>query len=371
MIEVKQVTTPKQRKQFLRFPLRLYKNCKYFVPPLNVDEKRIFRSDYMYCDQAEAVYFNAYLDGKMAGRISGILQHAANKKWGQKRVRFTRFDCIDDLDVARALFDAVESWARQKGMTEVAGPLGFSDLEREGLLVEGFDCLSTFEEQYNYPYYQRLIEQCGYVKDVDWLEHKLRAPQGLDPKIERISNHMMQRYNLHFGQAKNSDEFLKKYADGIFRVWDETYDGIYGTVPFTEKMKKSIVESFRMIVDTRFVSVILDEKEQMVAFGVAFPSIADAVRRSRGRLTPLCLLRIMRSVKHPKVLELGVIGVTDQYKNKAISTALIAKIGKDIVRKISHAETNLTLEYNDRINNLWKLFEAERHKRRRCYVKKL
>lgn len=145
----------------MNFPLKLYKNNEFFVPPLYGDEKQIFKKDYMYYDQAEAVYFIARCDGKVVGRISGILQNAANEKWQRKQVRFTRFDAIDDFEVAQALFDAVENWAKSKGMEEIVGPLGFSDLEREGLLIEGFDQLSTFEEQYNFPYYQKLIESCG------------------------------------------------------------------------------------------------------------------------------------------------------------------------------------------------------------------
>ena len=170
MVEICEVKTAKQQKQFLQFPLKLYKNNPYFVPPLYGDEKQIFSKDYMYYDQAEAVYFNAYRDGKMIGRISGILQKAANAKWGQNRARFTRFDAVNDQEVANALFAAVENWAKNKNADEIVGPLGFSDLEREGLLIEGFDQLATFEEQYNYDYYQKLIENCGYGKDVDWVE---------------------------------------------------------------------------------------------------------------------------------------------------------------------------------------------------------
>ena len=158
MITVKQVKTRKEQREFVKFPLKLYKNNEYFVPCLYMDELAMFHKNFVYNDQAESIFFNAYIDGKMVGRIQGILQHASNQKWNQKRVRFTRFDSIDNQDVANALFQAIEDWAISKGMDEVVGPLGYSDLEREGLLIEGFDQLSTFEEQYNYPYYQKLIE---------------------------------------------------------------------------------------------------------------------------------------------------------------------------------------------------------------------
>ena len=169
MIEIREVKTPKEQRAFVNFPLMLYKNNPYFVPPLYADEMKLFKSDYHYYETSEAVYFLAYRNGEVVGRISGILQRAANEKWQQKRVRFTRFDSIDDQEVASALFGAVEKWAKEKGMEEVVGPLGFSDFEREGLLIEGFEELSTFEEQYNYPYYQKLIEHLGYQrKSIGW-----------------------------------------------------------------------------------------------------------------------------------------------------------------------------------------------------------
>ena len=168
MVIVKQVKTRKEQRQFVNFPLELYKDCEFFVPCLYMDELAMFKKNYVYNDQSESIFFNAYIDGKIVGRIQGILQHASNNKWKQKRVRFTRFDSIDNQEVANALFNAIETWAKEKGMTEIVGPLGYSDLEREGLLIEGFDQLSTFEEQYNYPYYQKLIENLGYVKEVDW-----------------------------------------------------------------------------------------------------------------------------------------------------------------------------------------------------------
>ncbi|MDO4852615.1 MAG: N-acetyltransferase, partial [Clostridia bacterium] len=180
MVTIREVRTRKEQREFLNFPLDLYRENPNFVPPLYGDEKKIFCKNYVYYDTCEAVYYNAYRDGKIVGRISGILQKAANEKNHEKRVRFTRFDAIDDQEVASALFGAVEAWAKQKGMDTICGPLGFSDLEREGLLIEGFDQLSTFEEQYNAPYYQKLIEALGYRKEVDWTESKIYPPEKND-----------------------------------------------------------------------------------------------------------------------------------------------------------------------------------------------
>ena len=373
MITVKAVKTKKEQKEFLDFPLKLYKNNPYYVPPLYCDEKKIFRNDYVYLDQSEAVYFNAYDDtGKIVGRISGILQRASNEKNNEKRVRFTRFDAVDDQRVADALFDAVEKWAKSKGMDTVCGPLGFSDLEREGLLIEGFNYLATFEEQYNYDYYQRLIENCGYAKEVDWVGFQLRAPKEQNDRLERLSGLMMKKYNLHIGPAKNTKDFIKRYADGFFEIIDSTYVDIYGTVPFTDGMKKMMIDNFKLIIDVENVMVILDENDRIVCFGILFPSIAKAVQKSGGRLTVPTLFRLLKAIKHPKVFDLGLIGVLPEYARKGISSLLIAKVIKSMrEQNIEHSETNLNLETNSNIINQWKSFDTTQHKRHRCFVKKI
>lgn len=373
MIEIRQVKTKKQQKEFLEFPLKLYKGNPYFVPPLYGDEKSIFKDNYMYYDQAEAIYFNAYRDGKIVGRIGGILQKASNRKWKQNRVRFNRFDCIDDQEVANALFKAVEDWARSKGMEEVVGPLGFSDLEREGLLIEGFDQLCTFEEQYNYDYYQRLIENYGYTKDVDWVERRIRIPaNGIDERIPRVSYELMNKYNLKFVKVKSTGELLKKYVDQIFELWDEAYDKIYGTVPFTDSVKKAMLAQFKLVIDNRFITLIVDENDKIVAFGVVFPSMSKAVQKSGGRLTPACLCRLLRDIRKPKVVDMALIGVTEAYKNKGIALALVSVFTERMIKYgIEYAETNLMLEYNSPIQNLWKHFDTTLNKRRRCFIKKI
>lgn len=372
MLEVREVKTRKEKKDFLNFPIKLYKGNKNFVPPLYFDEKKIFSKNYVYLDQAEAVYYNAYLDGKIVGRISGIIQHASNKKNNEKRVRFTRFDSINDYNVASILFSKVEKWGKEKGMDTIVGPLGFSDLEREGLLVEGFDELSTFEEQYNYDYYQELIEKYGFVKEVDWVERKLYYPKEKDERLERLSSVMMKRYKLKFGEAKNTKEFLKKYSDDFFEILDSTYANIYGTVPFTENTKKMMIDNFKLIVDVKRVAVVVDENNKVVCFGICFPSIAKAVQKSKGHLTPLGIIRILKSIKKPEILDLGLIGVLPEYQMRGISSALINEILKMLEDgKIKYAETNLNLEDNYNIQNQWKSFDSILHKRRRSYVKKI
>ncbi|MBR5163914.1 MAG: hypothetical protein IKW79_07805 [Schwartzia sp.] len=374
MLTVREVSGKKEKKEFVEFPLRLYKDSPYFVPPLYSDEMAVFRKNYVYYDTSEAVYFLAWEGDKVVGRISGILQKASNEKWGQKRVRFTRFDAVNDKAVARALFDAVENWARSKGMEEVVGPLGFNDLEREGMLIDGFDQLSTFEEQYNYDYYLSLLKACGYEKEVDWVESQIRPTKEDDGRMARLSELLMKRYKLHLDDSKNTNEFIRRYADMFFHMVDVSYDQIYGTVPFTDNMKKMLIGNFRLIVKKDYVTVVLDENEQPVCIGLCFPSIAKAVQKSGGRLTPGCLIRILKSLKKPEIIDLALIGVAPEWANKGASV-IVANGLDQILRNsktIQYAETNLNLENNYNIRNLWKQrFDATEHKRRRSFVKKV
>ena len=372
MIEIREAASRREQRRFLDFPIRLYRDNPYFVPPLYMDERKIFRKDYVYYDTSEAVYYNAYKDGVMAGRISGIIQHAANGKNGQKRVRFTRFDVIDDFEVAKALFDAVEKWGASKGMDTICGPLGFSDLEREGLLIDGFDQMSTYEEWYNAPYYADFIDRLGYAKEVDWNESRITAPADYDGDLDKLSDFIMKRYKLRFGPAKNVNDFLDKYADGLFEILDKSYDQLYGTVPFTDGMKKLMIDNFRLLISLDFVAVVLDENDKVVLIGITLPSIAEAVQKSRGRLTPACIYRILKSKAKPEIVDLALIGVDPEWLNRGVSTTVAAALVHMLQKPgIKYAETNLNLEDNYAIQNLWKRFGREIHKRRRSYVKKL
>ena len=373
MITVKEVKTKKEQKEFINFPLKLYKDNPYFVPPLYCDEKKMFSDKFVYKDTCETIHLNAYDEqGRMVGRITGFIQKAANEKNHEKRIRFTHFDAIDSSEAAKALFSYIENWAREKGMDTVCGPLGYSDLEREGLLIEGFEELSTFEEQYNAPYYQRLIEDLGYQKEVDWTESKIYLPDEDDGTVQKMADFVMKRYKLHFGTAKSISDFIKKYGDGFFHLLDIAYEDLYGTVPFTPAMKEMIISNFKLIVDLEHVAVILDEDEKVVCMGICFPSIAKAVQPSQGHLTPLALIRLLKAIKHPKVIDLGLIAVDPVYFNRGISVAVSAELMKMLKDpNIEYAETNLNLENNFAIQNQWKRFKRVDHKRRRAYIKKL
>ena len=245
-INVIKVETKAQRREFVKFPLELYRDNPYFVPPLYADEMAMFTNKNAYAGTCESVFFLAERDGKTVGRIQGIIQHQHNELHAEKRIRFTRFDAINDTDVAKALFDALEKFGAEQGLDTVCGPLGYSDLEREGLLIEGFDKLSTFEEQYNFEYYSSLIEACGYEKEIDWLEFMLRAPKNKNIMLERVAERALELSKLHVvdSNTMSKKEYIDRYKDGVFECIDLCYRHLYGTVPFTEEMKKQNTEVF-------------------------------------------------------------------------------------------------------------------------------
>ena len=371
MISVVPVTTRRQKKAFLDLPLAMYRDNPCFVPPIYAEEKKIFSPDYAYYDDCEAVYYLAMRGPTVVGRISGILHRTSNALRDEKRVRFTRFDAIDDPAVAQALFARVEDWAREKGMDTVCGPLGFSDLEREGLLVEGFDQLSTFSEQYNAAYYARLIEQCGYQKEVDWIESRIYAPDEASyRKLQRIADKSMKKLGLTFCRFKNAKEAVDRYADKAFDILDECYAGLYGTVPLTPAVRRMTRKNFETILDPDLIGIIVDEHDEIVCFGLCFPFIGEALQKSGGHLTPPALLRLRKVMKSPRILELGLIAVSPRYQNMAGNAIAIAELARVLKEsEIEYAETNLNLETNSDIRHMWKRFSAVEHKRRRSYVK--
>ena len=375
MIEVKEITGKKLQKVFLNFALDLYKGNPYFVPPLYDDERKMFGKDYVYNDSCEWTCFVAFKDGVPAGRIQCIIQKDANAKNSEKRCRFCRFDAIDDLDVSRALFQKAEDWARGKGMDTVVGPLNFSDLEREGMLVDGFEEPATFEENYNFSYYKDHVEALGYTKEIDWTASRLygpESPEAMD-ELEQLIAFIFKRYKLHYGTAKNGPQLLKKYSQGIFDLIDKSYEGLYGTVPFTEGMRKLILENFALVISPKYTAVILDENEKIVCFGLAFPGLAPALVGTRGKYTPLTLAKLLYYIKNPNIIDLCLVGVDPEYLNRGVSGALSLAIMKMLRNnpRLKWADTNLNLEDNYAILNQWRRFQREECKRYRSYVKKL
>lgn len=372
-IIIKEVKSKKEQKLFVEYPNKLYKGNKCYVPPIYMDEIKIFRSDYLYYDCSDAWYFLAYKDDQVVGRISAIHQKSSNEKWKQKRLRFTRFDCVDDQEVANALFDKVSDIAKQLGLEEIVGPLGFSDLEREGLLIEGFEWENTYEEQYNYPYYQKLLENYGFNKDVDWLEHRLTIDKSKAERIIKYSETLEKRFNLRLVNNLSVTEYIKEYKDKFFELLDIAYDNIYGSVPFTEPMKKMIIDNFKMIVNMDYLGTVVNDKNEVVAFSIAFPAIGEAFQKSGGHLTLSAISKFLKIKKNPKRIDLGLIGVNPEAEGGSAGILMmLATLMKTMMDKnIEYAETNLNLEENKNIINVWQHFNCIQHKRRRSFVKKV
>ena len=373
MLEIVRVETKKQRREFVEYPLRLYKNNEFFVPPLYGDEMKIFTSKNVYAKTCKSAFWLALRNGKTVGRIQGIIQYQYNEIHNTKQVRFTRFDSEENVETAKALFKAVEDWAKENAMTEVVGPLGYSDLEREGLLVEGFDYLSTFEEQYNYAYYGNLVENSGYKKDVDWVEFRLFSSSLLDDRLKMLGERALLKHNLHIGgEGLSKRAYIKKYAKGIFECIDECYKELYGVVPFTDEMREQMVEQFRLILNKEYIVVVCDEKENVVAFGFCLPGIGKAVQKSGGKLTPACLVRLLKAIKNPESIDLALVGIMPQYRKSGLSALMLIKMQNMLkTGKIEYMETNLNLETNANIQAQWRHFDYIQHKRRRSYIKKL
>lgn len=373
MVEIKEVKTKRDIKEFIEFPLRLYKNEPNFVPPLYSDEKKM-----ILCggkpDIADSIFFLATRDGKTVGRIQGIIQRQYNELHNTQKVRFTRFDSINDTEVSSALFQAVEDWGRTYGMTELCGPLGYSDLDREGLLVEGFSENSTFEEQYNYEYYAALCENAGLTKEVDWLEFELKAPEKKNEMLGRVAERVLSMQKLHIASSAGLSKraYINKYKASLFDCIDECYSKLYGTVPITPEMQDELMEQFILIVNKKLLLLICDENERVVAFGLCFPAIGDAVKKSGGRLTLPTLMRILKIVKKPETIDLALVAVRPEYQKTGVNAVILNGMYTMLFDKMAEkCETNLNLETNTAVMSQWKYFDARQHKRRRSYVKQI
>lgn len=375
-LTLKEVTTKKERRVFVEYPNQLYRDELNFVPAFfgddmdDWDEKK--NPAFEYC---EAKSWLAYRDGEAVGRIGAILSHASNEKWGTKRMRFTQVDFIDDYEVSAALFGKVEEWAREKGMDEVHGPLGFCDLDREGMLVEGFDRRSMFYTYYNYPYYIDHLEKLGYVKDTDWIEHLLPLHGWDDPnylKLKKISDTMLRRTGYHKLEVKRKSEY-KPYIRQVFELVNEAYSPLYGVVELNERQIEKYTNKFLPLIDPDFACLIVDDNDKLMGFGCGAPSTASAMKKCGGHLAPFGWIGLLKSLLQKKdTLDLLLIAVRPELQktglNGVIMEHLFTGCNKNGIRK---AETGPQLETNTKVHHQWKMFDVEPHKRRRCFVKKL
>lgn len=373
MVTVRVVKGSKDRKKFIEFSLKLYKNNEYFVPCLYADEMALLKGKNSYGNVSETEFFLAERDGVVVGRIQAIIQRQYNELHNEKRARFTRFDSINDKEVSNALFKAAEAWAKERGMDAICGPLGFSDLDREGLLIEGFDQTQTFEEQYNYDYYPELVEAFGFKKEVDWLEFRLFAPEKDDGLFSRLAKRVLEMQGLHIADNTISKKkYIEKYKDGVFECIDLCYRHLYGTVPFTEEMKREIISQFLLLLSPEHLVIICDKDEKVVSFALCFPAIGPAIQKSGGRLTLPALIKLIKLAKKPRVLDFGLVAVLPEYQNAGLNAVYVDFMMSSLMSgRYDYFETNLNLETNHQVMAQWKYFNAVNHKRRRAYIKSI
>ena len=371
-VYVKEVTHLKELRAFIRFPNDLYRNNSYWVPSLFVDDVQTLRHDknpaFDYC---EARYWLAYREGRIVGRIAGIYNREHIEKWQQPYLRFGWLDFVDDPAVSEVLFKEVEAWASEKGLTAVHGPLGFTDMDREGMLVEGFDEVGTLAALYNYPYYPVHLERLGYGKDIDWVEYEIAVPSEPDATIARIADVVLRRYNLSLLKVQ-SKKALLPYAHELFELLNDEYKHLYGVVPLTEKQIDHYVKMYFGFISPEFVPVVLDENGRMVAFGISMPSLSKALQKARGRLFPFGFVHLLRALRKADRADLYLVAVRSEYQSKGVNAVLMDALNQVFAQLgITTAESNPELETNQNVQGQWKYYEKRQHKRRRCFVKQL
>lgn len=371
-IRIQEVVGRREFREFIDFPYRLYKDHPYFVPPLKFDEEATLRKDknpaFEYCD---ARMWLAYRGDQVVGRVAAILNKAYIEKWKNNYLRFGWLDFVDDEEVIKALMSQVEHWARDLGMTAVHGPLGFTDLDHEGMLVEGFEKVGTLATIYNYPYYPTHVERLGYQKDADWLEFRIKVPQTIPEMLDRVADTVMRRYSLTMMRARKAKDILP-YATQIFELINVAYGNLYGVVPLTEKQIKYYVDQYFSFVRPDFITIVLDKEGKLAAFGITMPSLSKALQKAGGRLFPFGFLYLLQAIRKNNLGDLYLVAVRPDLQGKGVNALLIRETNRAYIKHgIREVESNPQLEVNDRILTMWEYYEAVNHKRRRCYIKHL
>ena len=379
-VTIKKVSNRREMKAFVRFNYELYKDCPYAVPDLLEDTLDTFnpRKNAAF-DFCEADCFLALREGKIVGRIAAIINHKANRTWGTNNARFGWIDFVDDEEVSRALLEAVEKWGRDHGCDKLTGPLGFTDMDPEGMLTGGYDQLSTMSTTYNYPYYPKHMERLGYAKEVDWVERKILTPEKDRPahmdKYFRVAEMSAKRYNLHIRKFKNAREIRQGgWAQKIFDVVNKAYAPLYGYSEMTPKQIEQYVREYMPFLDMRLVTTVEDTDGRIVAMGVGMPSLSRAIQKAHARLFPFGWIHLAKALyfKHADIVDLLLVAVLPEYQNKGVNAMLFADLIPVCQQMgFKFGETHPQLETNEKSQGQWAYLDAEIHKRRRCWQKPL
>lgn len=369
---IKEVTTPREFRDFIDFPYRLYRGNPYYVPPLKADERiTLQQATNPAFDHCESRYWLACRDRKVVGRIAGIINHSFVRLWEKKYARFGWFDFEEDETIALALLRQVEQWAVKKGMDAVHGPMGFTNFDPAGVLVEGYDQLATLAEQYNYPYYPDCVEKAGYLKEVDWVEYKICIPKEVPKKIAQAALIVKRRHKLSIVNLKDANDIMS-YSRSIFELVNTCYGHLHGVVPLSDRQIHYYVERYLSFIRKDFVSLVVDQEGTLIAVGITMPSLSKALQKAKGTLLPFGIFHIMTALRKNNMAELCLVAIRPDYQGKGVNALLMEEINKAYIRNdILMAEANPELESNKRVQSLWTHYETRQHKRRRCYLKSL
>ena len=374
-VDIKKVTTKKELKTFVRFANKMYKGNKYYVPSIVFDDLNTLdktrNGAFEFC---EAEYFLAYKNDVPVGRVAAIINYKANESWKVNQVRFGWFDFIDDIEVSSALLNAVSEFGRSKGMTQIVGPLGFTDFDPEGMLVEGFDKVSTMALIYNHPYYPEHMKQLGYVKETGWGEYRITLPDTVPERHKLLSEKVLERNNLHIRKLTLKQIRKERYGQKVFQLINQTYCILYGYSLLSEKQIDQFVDTYLSLTDARMLTFVEDADGELIAAGLSMPSIARALQKCNGEMLPFGWWHLLKTMffKRSDTVELLLIGVRPDYQNKGIPTIIICDL-LEIYKKLGfkYAETNAMLETNTAIRSLWTPFEYVNHKNRWVFGKEL
>lgn len=368
-IQIREINSNRDLKTFIRYPLTLYKGNPHYVPSLFFDEVNTLRADKNPAfAESKARFWLATRDNKIVGRVAALLVPSHEQKWGKKLLRFGWLDFIDDAEVVKALMEKVETWAKELDMDGIHGPLGFTDLDREGLLIEGFDEDATLVTLYNYPYYKNRLEELGYGKDVDWVEYEIKLTDQSMDKIQKVAEIVKKKYNLKLFKGTKKDLF--KIAPQIFDVVEESYRHLYGTVPFSKAQVQFYIDSYFGFANKDLIPVVMDDQDRVVAFGITFPSFTKALQKSKGSLFPFGFIHFLSAMKKFDRADLYLIGVRDEYLGKGVNSLVMYQIYDVFLKNgVKFIESSPNLEHNQHVQTMWKFFENRQHKRRRCFVK--
>ena len=376
-ITIREVETKKELKKFIRFNYELYNENPYSVPDLYADMLNTFSDKNAAMEFCKAKYFLAYNEkGEIVGRVAGIINEKANKKWDRKTVRFGWIDFIDDIEVSKALLDKVEQWGRENGMTEMQGPLGFTDMDAEGMLIEGFEELSTMATIYNYPYYPVHMEKLGFEKDADWIEMRLTVPRetGLPERLKRIAEIVMEKYNLSIKKYTSSKKIAKDYGQDIFKLINEAFSPLFGYSELSQKQIDQYIKMFLPFLDLKLISLITEADGRLIGVGISMPSLSRALQKAKGKLFPFGWFHLLKALKweKPKDLDLMLVAIKPEYQNKGVNSILFYDLLPIYIEEgYEYVETNVELETNTKVQSQWIYFERRQHKRRRCFKKEL